>query len=262
MRLPLLNVLLTALLAFTTAGCVITGPDSTGEISDLEEARATWNRVNARDYDLTMTRGCFCIGAGTMQVHVRRDTIAAIQQANNLWPGGNEWWTYIPTVDELFDLAARAEVEAYSVETSFHPELGYPVQVTIDWIENAVDDEISYSISALSLAPTTDVISLSIGETIRPPSGLQVTFNQILEDSRCALNANCVWAGQVTVSLEVTYDGSSHEVMLTLGDDPAEATGTVSDLTLSLIHVSPYPQDAGRPIPAEDYRIILLAGPE
>lgn len=45
---------------------------------------------------------------------------------------------------------------------------------------------------------------LAMGQTaLIPETGLRVTFQKVLEDSRCPAQVSCVWAGRVTVELEV-----------------------------------------------------------
>lgn len=78
-----------------------------------------------------------------------------------------------------------------------------------------------------------------------------VTFVNVVEDSRCPSDVVCVWQGDVTVKLEVSFlGGESLEVELS--DDQQ-----VEDLVVDLLQVNPYPV-SGEPI--EHYTIELLVG--
>lgn len=70
----------------------------------------------------------------------------------------------------------------------------------------------------------------------------------LIEDSRCPMNARCVWAGRVVVRVVVTGGSWRRTVDLTLGD----AGAVVADGRLRLISVTP--EKAGEPIPRAAYR--------
>lgn len=250
-----LSSLMLPLVAALLAGCTLTGPGSVGEPEDLDSARNLWRQVSTSDYDMSMVRGCFCIGGGEMTVFVRGDSVAAIQQAERQWQSGNDWWQYIPTVDGLFNLIAEATADAHSVEAEYHPQLGYPTSVSVDWLKDAVDDEISYSVPSLSLNGVEDIVLLEFGSTVSLPSGQTLRLDRIAEESRCALNVQCIWAGRVQLVIAVTQGGDQFEVVLTHGAEHEgdSSSAEVAGLTLQVIDVSPYPQDADSPIPNGSY---------
>ncbi len=67
---------------------------------------------------------------------------------------------------------------------------------------------------------------VGIGQTVR--SGLlTIRTNALIEDSRCPMNARCVWAGRVVVDVTVTQDGRTTRTNLILGEPRALATGSV-----------------------------------
>ncbi len=249
-----------ALLMMGLTACTLTGPGLQKSGDDLREARRAWRQLGVSDYDMSMNRGCFCIGAGSMEVYVRGDSVAAVLQEQDFWNGNEDWWQYIPTVEGLFDLVDEASEDAFTLEVEYHSQHGYPTSVSIDWIENAVDDEISYSITALSLAPEGDLIQLSVGEEVLLPSGHSVRLDRIAEDSRCALNVQCVWAGRVQAVLAVSQNGPATETVLTHGStiEGDSDTATVLGLIIRVVSVTPYPADADTPIDPSAYRVHLI----
>jgi len=53
-------------------------------------------------------------------------------------------------------------------------------------------------------ARTTDTITLRVGEqTIVRKTKLTIRFEEVIEDSRCPMNARCVWAGNAQVKISV-----------------------------------------------------------
>lgn len=73
---------------------------------------------------------------------------------------------------------------------------------------------------------------LRIGETGTAATGVSVTPLTILEDSRCAAGVQCVWAGQVRVSVRLTTNGASEtrEFMSAKAQQVAGGTLTLSDV--------------------------------
>jgi hypothetical protein len=82
---------------------------------------------------------------------------------------------------------------------------------------------------------------------------LTLSFDQVLEDSRCPADAMCVQAGQAVVLLTV----NGEEVTLTIPSlDENAASETVGEYTITLSDVQPYPL-ASDPHEHEEYVIKL-----
>jgi hypothetical protein len=83
---------------------------------------------------------------------------------------------------------------------------------------------------------------------------LAVRFVAVPEDSRCPADSQCIWAGRIVVSIEVTEGGAAAQ-SLTLGL-PGGITPDAPELqpagayTLRLLGVEPYPASSGgAPLP-------------
>jgi hypothetical protein len=72
-----------------------------------------------------------------------------------------------------------------------------------------------------------------IGETVAV-GGPKVSPLAVLEDSRCPMNARCVWAGQVRIRVRVHLGGGTVLKELTQGQPVRVADGT-----LELVEVQP-----------------------
>jgi hypothetical protein len=85
---------------------------------------------------------------------------------------------------------------------------------------------------------------------------LEISFEDVIEDSRCPRDVICVWAGRVTCMVELTHAGSSYRMALTepgLTDEYYRERYEEYELTF---HVTPYPE-AGKKIPMDEYRLHL-----
>ena len=82
---------------------------------------------------------------------------------------------------------------------------------------------------------------------------LVVTPKKLVEDSRCPMNARCVWAGRVVVTARIVGPGFSDTADLTLG----EPFGTNGKM-LALVSVQPEKTTQAEIVP-RDYRFAFEA---
>jgi hypothetical protein len=85
--------------------------------------------------------------------------------------------------------------------------------------------------------------------------GLAVRFVQVIGDSRCPRGATCIWAGEVSCQLEITYeDATNTKVLVQPGlSPPAQADFANYNIAFD---VQPYPE-VGKRIDKGDYRLQL-----
>ena len=69
---------------------------------------------------------------------------------------------------------------------------------------------------------------------------ISVTFQEVLEDSRCPVDVTCIWAGLAKVSLQVSVSGQERE--LSLSTSPPENSAVFENYTFWLISVRPVPR--------------------
>jgi len=85
---------------------------------------------------------------------------------------------------------------------------------------------------------------------------LQIEFLEVTGDSRCPKGVTCIWAGEVSCTVEIEYQKSINRLTLTepgQTDWPPERSFRGYELTY---HVEPYPV-AGVEIAEDDYRLHL-----
>jgi len=100
--------------------------------------------------------------------------------------------------------------------------------------------------------------SLSLGQTAAiKGQDLQITFEDVIEDSRCPSDVTCIWAGRASCIIKLVEVSSQYRMVLTepgLTDELTSQTYRQYQLSFRL---RPYPV-AGQPIPRDDYRLQLI----
>lgn len=85
-------------------------------------------------------------------------------------------------------------------------------------------------------------LSVPLGkQRVESTRKLKVKFLAVVEDSRCPEGANCIWAGAVTVKLQVMLPGKEPktvELSTLQGREMFEYEG----VSIKLVRVSPYPK--------------------
>jgi hypothetical protein len=86
---------------------------------------------------------------------------------------------------------------------------------------------------------------------------LQITFQDMLGDSRCPTGVTCIWEGEVTCRLGINYQGTSvQQTLVRRGSGPEYATADFNTYQINF-GVQPYPQ-AGKTISKSDYVLNLV----
>ena len=73
-----------------------------------------------------------------------------------------------------------------------------------------------------------------------PKSKLSVKFVEMVEDSRCPVDTQCIWAGNAKIKIRVSKNGRSHD--LTLDTNGPNETVTAEGYSLKLVELTPSPR--------------------
>ena len=121
---------------------------SSGPEEDLEVARRAWSRQGITSYRFTVNVLCFCIERGPFAVVVEQGRVVSVTDAEGAPRTPNE---FVPlTVEALFAKVEDAiDRDAHDLEVRYDPRLGYPLEIAIDFVELAIDDEVTYVASDL-----------------------------------------------------------------------------------------------------------------
>ena len=135
------------------SGCGILDAGSDGAEDDLRRAQDRWVRAAMADYDLVMTRNCFCVPVGPVMVRVRDgervETRILVDDAEG--PLAPNLVAFYPTVEGLFDVISEAlEDGVYELQVTYHPTLGYPTDLWVDRSPSIADEEFGYEVALVS----------------------------------------------------------------------------------------------------------------
>lgn len=98
-----------------------------------------------------------------------------------------------------------------------------------------------------------DTVKIDYQDTIKIiPDDIIISFDTVLEDSRCPINAMCVWAGRVKIEFTITIDGHSTSLQKEVKEH-----FTIGDYYFELVLVNPYPE-LDSEYTMEDYNIDML----
>ena len=118
--------------------------------AELRVRRERWAAQRILDYQLTLSRSCFCSaeGAGLVVLTVLEGEPAEWQYFLSGDPLAPEWRAFFPTVEGLFDFVEDAiDRGAESIEVRYDEDLGLPTTIRIDYRLAAVDEEIAYEVA-------------------------------------------------------------------------------------------------------------------
>lgn len=138
-------------ISLIVAGCLFTGPGEGSDREALEQARARWRAQGYDSYNFVLQRLCFCGGGvepATVVVRAgRRISVTVVATGQ---PVPEQWAQYFLTVEELFDFIIDAwDRDAHKVSVQYHATLGYPTSIDIDYLANAIDEEMAFRASSL-----------------------------------------------------------------------------------------------------------------
>ena len=133
---------------FALAAVVLIACDGLTEpILDFAHNRDKWERAHVTSYSFEFQRSCFCIPTERAWITVSNGQVSSvILIATGQPPDSSSAAFYDVTIDEFFDELGNALAHASQVTVSYDQALGYPRTIAIDYIANAVDDEISYEV--------------------------------------------------------------------------------------------------------------------
>lgn len=156
-------------------------------------------------------------------------------------------------------------VQLYNCEEPWSDTAGVTLMKPVQFPRNLVTAApLPLGATMLLLACTGDPTGPAVGESFTLAPGNQVTlevvntrvrFLDVAEDSRCPLRAQCVWAGDGAVVLELaSRPGGALEETLHTNADPKSVF--LDRYELTLLKLEPYPEVPGE-IRPEDYRVTL-----
>lgn len=141
------KIILLALAIILTA-CSVAAP------SELDKNLSKWEDANISHYRYTLFIGCFCVFMDQMPltIEVKDGEVVSITRADgakvDTTDNFYEFYQPYSTIDRIFlKLEADLTGEADEVAVTYDSTYGFPVNVSVDVIKEAIDDELSLQIS-------------------------------------------------------------------------------------------------------------------
>jgi hypothetical protein len=113
------------------------------------------------------------------------------------------------------------------------------------------------STDGCNVAQRGDTLRAKLGQSVEA-RGVKVTLQRVVSDSRCPMNAVCIWEGDAAVALRFEASGRALDVTLHTNQRGGVVSATVGGAEFQLIGLTPYPVDPGPQPPQGDYTAILL----
>ena len=148
--------------AFVLAACSTgaqAGVDPTQENqSEIVRNKEKWQDANNTHYRLNLNISCFCVFTQDMPlvIEVMDGKVVSMeyQNGNPIDATNRELFERFSTIDRIFsELEADLAGAADEVTVTYDPTYGFPVEVTIDYVKEAADDELYLTISDFEVLP-------------------------------------------------------------------------------------------------------------
>lgn len=136
------------------------GMPGSSQAGELDANLQKWRAQNVSHYRMNVNVGCFCPFRDRMPVtvEVQDGQVLSVTDSQGqpvaaddpVRAFGNE---QLMTIEGVFAYTREAIQTADKTEVSYDPALGFPVNLNIDRIELAIDDEMSVLISEFEVLP-------------------------------------------------------------------------------------------------------------
>jgi Family of unknown function (DUF6174) len=149
--------LIPTVIALVLAGCAVMG-SALGSQSEIEQNKEKWQDANISHYRYQLFISCFCAFNEDMPliIEVQDGKVVSMefQSGKEIDPSLHELFDKYATIDRLFaELEADLNGAADKVAVEYDPTYGLPTKADIDFVEEAIDDELYLSISNFEELP-------------------------------------------------------------------------------------------------------------
>jgi hypothetical protein len=143
--------LLVLLMTFVLAACTAAG-NAMGSQSEIEQNKEKWQDQGISHYRYQLHISCFCVFNEDMPliIEVQDGNVVSMefQSGKEIDSGLHELFDKYATIDRLFaELEADLNGAADKVTVEYDATYGFPTKAEIDFIEQAIDDELYLTVS-------------------------------------------------------------------------------------------------------------------
>ncbi len=105
----------------------------------------------------------------------------------------------------------------------------------------------------ISAAPGEEFALAPAQAAVIDGAAMKIRFEDVTGDSRCPEGATCIWEGEASIPVKITYAGVVNDLALVQPGGGAAAEAGFGSYVLTF-NLTPYPQ-AGQEIEPPDYRL-------
>ncbi len=131
---------------------------SLGGRSEIRRNQQKWQDAGISHYRYNLFVGCFCAFSQDMPlvIEVKDGQIVSMeyQSGNEMDASSRQLFEKYATIDRIFsELQTNVIGKADEVNITYDPTYGFPTKVNVDFIKNAMDDELALTISDFEKLP-------------------------------------------------------------------------------------------------------------
>jgi hypothetical protein len=131
---------------------------SMGSQTEIERNQEKWQAANVSHYRYNLFVGCFCVFSQDMPlvIEVKDGEVVSMeyQNENEIDATSRELFEKYATIDRIFsELEKDINGEADEVVVTYDPTYGFPAEINIDFIKDAIDDELGLTVSNFEKLP-------------------------------------------------------------------------------------------------------------
>lgn len=151
-RTSILSILLSVFFLISSCDSITDGRKK----DDFRENRTLWQEQGIENYSFEFSKLCYCGGLfNPATIVVKADTIHSVLDPETGEPLRDpqtgelvllNYQNSFHTIDDLFDVIENAREKADELDIEYNQEFGYPEYISIDYIKEAIDDEVSYRV--------------------------------------------------------------------------------------------------------------------
>lgn len=125
--------------------------------TEVERNQEKWQEAGISHYRYELFVGCFCVFSQDMPlvVEVQDGEVVSMeyQSGNEIDAANRETFEKYSTIDRIYsELEADLE-KADEVIVTYDPTYGFPTKINIDYIKDAIDDELALTVSNFEPLP-------------------------------------------------------------------------------------------------------------
>lgn len=152
-----MRTLLFIFMALALAACSAVAGAS-GNQSEIEQNKEKWQDANISHYRYHLTLSCFCAFNEDMPliIEVQDGEVVSMefQSGKEIDPNLLELFEKYATIDRIFaELEADLNGAADKVTIEYDATYGFPTRADIDFVEEAIDDELYLTVSNFEALP-------------------------------------------------------------------------------------------------------------